>query len=148
MRSGLFGSFFACCVFLGLGFGRCRCLGLGSRFLHRCLVGDLLVCLGLGYLQRAFGTGLALELLPVAGDLQNGGDSLGRLRAYPEPVLNPLRVHANNAGVLERLVDADFFNRAAVTSRSRIRDDDAVLGCVDLAHALQLDLDCHGWLLS
>ena len=47
-----------------------------------------------------------------------------------------------------RLVDADLFNRAAVTSRSRIRDDHAVLGCVDLAHALQLDLDCHGWLLS
>ena len=99
-------------------------------------------------MQCALGTGLTLELLPVAGDLQNGGDGLGRLRAYPEPVLNPLRVHANNAGVLERLVDADFFNRAAVTSRSRIRDDDAVLRCVDLAHALQLDLDCHGWLLS
>ena len=59
-----------------------------------------------------------------------------------------LRIHANDAGVLERLVNADLFDRAAVTSRSRIRNDDAVLGCVNLAHALQLDLDCHGWLLS
>ena len=99
-------------------------------------------------MQCAFGAGLALELLPVASDFQDGGDGLGRLCADPEPVLNPLRIHANDAGVLERLVNADLFDRAAVTSRSRIRNDDAVLGCVNLAHALQLDLDCHGWLLS
>ena len=40
------------------------------------------------------------------------------------------------------------FDRAAVAGRAGVSDDDAVLRGMDLAQALQLDLDGHGWLIS
>src|SRR3546814_7838259 len=56
-------------------------LGLVLSFLER-LVEDLeLVALRLGDLEGALGARKALELLPVAGDLEDRGNSLGRLRS-------------------------------------------------------------------
>src|SRR3546814_13782932 len=58
-------------------------LGLVLSFLER-LVEDLeLVALRLGDLEGALGARKALELLPVAGDLEDRGNSLGRLCAEP-----------------------------------------------------------------
>src|SRR3712207_7609913 len=50
------------------------------------LVDGLLVGLRGGDLHRRRGR-LALELLPVTGDPEDGGDGLGRLRADAQPVL-------------------------------------------------------------
>ena len=46
------------------------------------------------------GAGQALELLPVAGDLEDRGDRLGRLRADAEPVLRALGVDLDERGLL------------------------------------------------
>ena len=55
------------------------------------LVEDVeLGALGLLDLQGALGARQALELLPVAGDLEDRLDGLGGLRAHAEPVLGPV----------------------------------------------------------
>ena len=103
---------------------------LGGRLEDRLLVG-----LRLGDAQRALGAGQALELLPVAGDLEDRGDRLGRLRADAEPVLRALGVDLDERGVLVRVVLADLLDRAAVALGARVGDDDAVVRRADLAEA-------------
>ena len=88
--------------------------------------------------------GLALELLPVAGHPEDGGDGLGRLRADAEPVLRPLGVDLDEGGVLLRVVLADRLDRAAVTLGAGVGDDDAVVRRAHLAQAHELDLGGHG----
>src|SRR5690606_46347 len=116
----------------GLGGGL---VGLGDE-----LLGGLL---RLGGLQGAGGVALALELRPVAGDLQQRGDLLGRLRADAPPVLRALGVDLGDRGVLGVMVLADLLDHGPVALLARIGDHDAVERCTDLAHALQTDLDSH-----
>ena len=94
--------------------------------------------------QRALGAGQPLGRLPVAGDLEDRGDGLGRLRADAEPVPRPLGVDLDERGILLRVVLADLLDRAAVALGARVGDDDPVLRVAHLAEALELDLDCHG----
>src|SRR4051812_38063989 len=107
------------------------------------LVQGLLVRLRRGDLHRRRGR-LALELLPVAGDPEDGGDGLGRLRADTQPVLGTLAVDLDEGGILLRVVLADRFDRAAVTLGAGVGDDDAVVRGAHLAHAHELDLGGHG----
>src|SRR6478609_8821301 len=118
-------------------------LGLARGLLER-LVEDLeLVALGLRGLQRALGARQALELLPVTGDLEDGLDGLGRLRADAEPVLRPVGGDVDVRRVLLGVVLPDLLEDATVALLARVDDDDAVLRHPDLAEALQTDLDRH-----
>src|SRR5215472_15856284 len=85
----------------GLGVGRLRpgCPGFGrlalglevlDGFGHRGGERFLLVWLGGRRLQRALGAWQALELLPVAGDLQQPPDRIRRLSPHRQPVLSPV----------------------------------------------------------
>src|SRR5699024_3013253 len=108
-------------------------------------VGDELLggLLRLGTLHGAGDVALALELRPVAGDLEEGGDLLGRLRTDPEPVQRTLGLDLDEGGVLGGVVLADLLEHGAIALLARIGHDDAVERCTDLAHALQADLDSH-----
>ena len=132
-------------------------LGLGGAGLHghgglgglavaglEGLVEDLeLVALGRLDLQRALGTVQALELLPVTGDLEDGLDGLGRLRADAQPVLRPVGDDVDVRRVLLGVVLADLLDHLAVALLARVDDDDAVLRHPDLAQALETNLDGH-----
>src|SRR5580700_6704325 len=91
-----------------------RGLGLLRRlaFLHQRLVALFLFRLRLGGLQRALGSGLALELLPVTGDGEQVAHRVGRLRANREPVLDSLRVHLDDRRVRLRVITADLLDGA------------------------------------
>ena len=117
---------------------------LGQRLRHRRRERDLAVRLRLGHAQRALSAGQALELLPVAGDLEDLADWVGRLRADGQPVLCPLRVDLDERRLSLRVVLADLLDRAPVSLGTGVGDDDAVIRRADLAQALQLDLDSHG----
>ena len=98
------------------------------------LVEDLgLVPLGLGHPQGALGARQALELLPVAGDLEDRLDGLGRLRADPQPVLRPVGGDLDERGLLLRVVLADLLDDLAVpllaASRRRRRGSTADGSC-------------------
>src|SRR5690606_27887435 len=86
----------------------------------------------------------ALELLPVAGDLEQVEDGLGRLRADAEPVLHPLGVDLDEGRLLLGLVEPDLLDGAPVALGAGVGDDDPVLRVPDLPQTLELDLDCHG----
>src|SRR5690606_27232914 len=79
-------------VVRGLGrlVGRLRRLRQPSRGLRFSLVDRAAVRARRGHLQTLLGRGQALELLPVAGLLQQPLHGLGRLRANREPVLDPV----------------------------------------------------------
>src|SRR5690606_19459196 len=104
----------------GLGLGLSGLLGLLLSLLNRLLLGlgglgetggDLgLVLVGLlladargGDLQRSRGL-KALELLPVAGQLEQCHDGLARLGADAEPVLRALGIHLDERGLFLRVV--------------------------------------------
>ena len=53
-------------------------------------------------------------------------------------------VNLDQAGILHRLVNADFFDRATIAPLARISNNDPVLGRVNLTDALQLNFDGHG----
>ena len=132
----LAGAFF----FLGVVASPARAaLGLGQRGVEQVQLARL----GLLDLQRALGAGQTLELLPVAGDLQQLQDGLGGLGADAEPVLGPLRVDLDEARLFLRVVPADDLDGAAVAAGARVGDGDAVLGIADLAKPGELDLDSH-----
>jgi hypothetical protein len=97
---------------------------------------------GLG-LDGADGVGVALELAPVARELQQRGDLLGRLCADSEPVLRAVRLDLDERGLLGRVVLADLLDDTTIALGARVGDDDAVVGGADLAHALETDLDSH-----
>ena len=108
------------------------------------LVEDLgLVALGFLGPQGALGAREALELLPVAGHLEDRLDGLGRLRADAEPVLRPVGDDLDERGLLLGVVLADLLDDLAVPLLAGVDDDDAVVGLTDLAHALQANLDGH-----
>ena len=108
------------------------------------LVEDVeLVALGSLTLQGALGARQALEGLPVAGDLEDRRDGLGRLGADAEPVLRPVGDDVDVRRVLLGVVLADLLDDPAVALLARVDDDDAVLRDPDLAQALQTDLDGH-----
>src|SRR6266536_2221187 len=104
----------------------------------------LLVRARLGRPEGALAPRFPGELLPVPGDLEQGADRVGGLRAYREPVLHPLGVHFDERGLGLRVVLADLLDGAPVALGACVRDDDPVIGFPDLAQALQLDLDSHG----
>src|SRR5947209_9768806 len=106
--------------------------------------GFLLVRLRRGRLQRALGTRLAGELLPVPGDLEQDADRVSGLRAHREPVLHPLGVHFDERGLGLRVVLADLLDGAPVALGACVGDDDPVVGLPYLAQGLQFDLDSHG----
>src|SRR5690606_33132568 len=87
-------------VLLGPARGVGRAGLLAVRGGQSSLVERLLVGARLGNLEGALGALLALELLPVAGHLQQGSDLLGRLRADGEPVLRTLGVDLDERGLL------------------------------------------------
>ena len=98
----------------GLGLVR---LGLGrlQRLRDGCREGFLLAGLGLGHLERSLGSGQPLELLPVAGDLQDPADRVGWLGSHRQPVLCPLGVDLDVGGLRLGVVLADLLDRPAVT---------------------------------
>src|SRR5215472_5387522 len=95
-------------------------------------------------LQRPLGTRQALELLPVAGDLEDLPDRVGGLRPDRQPVLRTVRVDLDERGLGLRVVLADLLDRPPVPLGAGVGDDDPVIGRADLAQALQLDLYSHG----
>src|SRR5699024_5735166 len=100
---------------LGLvsGLGLLRTLtGLRSGLVG---VGDELLggLLRLGTLHGAGDVALALELRPVAGDLEEGGDLLGRLRTDPEPVQRTLGLDLDEGGALGGVGLADLVTYCA-----------------------------------
>ena len=116
-----------------LGWWPRRRLALGLR--QRGVEQLQLARLGLLDLQRALGARQALELLPVAGDLQQVHDGLGGLGADAEPVLRTLGVDLDEAGLFLGVVLADGLDGTAVAAGASVGDDDAVLGIADLAEA-------------
>src|SRR5579859_1595232 len=114
--------------------------GLGDRRGER----FLLVRPRRGGLQGALGTGQALELLPVAGDLQKAADRIGRLRPHSQPVLGTLGVDLDQGRFDLGVILAYLLDRPAVPLGAGVGDDDPVKRRTDLAHALELDLDSHG----
>src|SRR5690606_8936833 len=102
-------------------------------------VGGLLI----GSLEGALGVLVALELAPVARDLEDRGDLLGRLSADGEPVLGTLGIDLDERGLLGGVVLTDLFDDTTVALGARVGDDDAVVGRADLTQALQTDLDSH-----
>src|SRR6266581_905227 len=138
-------------AFLGLAVG-----GLGLASLAAAL--DLEVLDGLGNcrgerfppvrarrgrLQGALGAGQALELLPVAGDLQKLAHRVRRLRADRQPVLGTVGVDLDEGRIHLGVILAYLLDRPAVPLGAGVGDDDPVKRRTDLAHALQLDLDSH-----
>src|SRR6185437_9454489 len=95
-------------------------------------------------LQGALGARQTLELLPVAGDLQQLEDGFGGLSSHGEPVLGALRVDLDEAGLFLGVVAADDLDGAAVAAGARVGDRDAVLGIADLAKPSELDFHSHG----
>src|SRR5262249_23752250 len=85
----------------------------------------------------------ALELLPVAGDLEDRGHRLRRRGPDTQPVLHPLGVDLDVRGILLGVVLAHRLDDLPVPLGPRVGHDDAVLRVTDLAQALQLDLDGH-----
>src|SRR5699024_360805 len=113
--------------------------GLGvvgtARSSERRLVAGLLVdrlCLRA---EGSLDTGQALELLPVAGDLEEGDDRFRRLGADAEPVLCPFGVDLDHARLRLGPVAADEFDGPAAAPGAGVGDDDAVERFTDLAHA-------------
>ena len=104
-------------------------VGLGQCLVEEFLLGGLFR----GDPEFTFGTGQALELLPVAGDLQQCQYRVGRLCAHAQPVLGPLGVDADQRGVFFGLVDADVFDDLAVAAGAGVGDHDTVLGGADFA---------------
>src|SRR5688572_18510774 len=115
-------------------------LGLDDRLLRGV---DLEVGLRLGGANRRDGVRVALELAPVAGQLEQSGDLLGRLRADAQPVLRTFGVDLDERGLLGGVVLADLFDDTAIALGARVGDDDAVVRRTDLAQALETDLDSH-----
>src|SRR5437868_2352871 len=114
----------------------------GEGLLGRSLVDRVTVGLGSSDEERRGGL-LALELLPVTGQLEKLHDRLGRLRADAQPVGRPLGVDLDARGVLLRVVETDLLDRPAITLGAAVGDDDAVLRVADHSEPLELDLDCH-----
>ena len=113
----------------GLGAG--AAVGLRERGVEQVQLAGL----GLLDLQRALGAGQTLELLPVAGDLQQLQHGFGGLGADAEPVLGALRVDLDEARIFLRVVTADDLDGPTVAAGARVGDGDAVLGIADLAEA-------------
>ena len=134
----------------GSGFG--FSLGLGSSFglgglqlLSLVLNGrdaGLGVRASLNGLQGAFGTFKALVLLPVAGDVQQLEDGLGRLSADAEPVLSAIRLDLDGRGLGVGVVGTDLLDDLAVTLLAGIDDHHTVEGVELLALSLQTNLGC------
>ena len=129
---------------LGGLLGHRPALGLAGGVLEG-LVEDLeLVALGLVDLQGALGARQALELLPVAGDLEDllrrPRTAARRRRASTAPGRRRPSMYGR---VLLGVVLADLLDHLAVALLARVDDDDAVLRHPDLAQALQTDLDGH-----
>jgi hypothetical protein len=70
------------------------------------------------------------------------------LGSNAQPILSAIRLDLNEAWVLNRLVNSDFFDGTAITSGARIGYHNAVLGGVDLSYTLEFDFDGHGGLFS
>src|SRR6266702_2087326 len=97
-----------------------------------------------GRLQGALGAGQALELLPVAGDLQKLAHRVRRLRADRQPVLGTVGVDLDEGRIDLGVILAYLLDRPAVPLGAGVGDDDPVKRRTDLAQALELDLDSHG----
>src|SRR5215472_5814402 len=139
----------------GLGVGRLRpgCPGFGrlalglevlDGFGHRGGERFLLVWLGGRRLQRALGAWQALELLPVAGDLQQPPDRIRRLSPHRQPVLSPVGVDLDERRIDFGVILADLLDGPPIPLGTGVGDDDPVKRRTDLSHALELDLDSHG----
>src|SRR5215472_14525948 len=139
----------------GLGIGRLRPgrLGVGRLALglevldglgHRGGERFLLVWLGRRRLQRALGAWQALELLPVASDLEQPPDRIRWLSPHRQPVLGPLRVDLDERRIDLGVILAVLLDGPPITLGTGVGDDDPVKRRTDLSHALELDLDSHG----
>src|SRR5699024_2271669 len=87
-------------------------VGFGQRRVEPLELGLLLP----GLLESALGARQPLELLPVAGDLQQSEHRLSGLRTDTEPVLCALGVDLDQARLLLGLVAADGFDGAAIAA--------------------------------
>src|SRR3954452_12538304 len=134
--SGRLGRLLRC----GLLRGRALLRRRGGRIVARAPVGlgegsveeGLLVRL-LGRQLHRRGSREALELLPVAGDLEDRRDGLGRLGTDAEPVGGALAVDLDHRGVVLRVVLADRLDRPAVPLGAGVGDDDPVVRLTHLA---------------
>ena len=102
---------------------RCRAGGRAGGFLGR-----LRALLRLGF-RRRFDRRLAdRRLLDQAGIAEEARDPVGRQRADPEPMLDPLVLQGHAVGMAaieHRIVGAELLDKAAVARAARIGDDDA-----------------------
>src|SRR6218665_3639185 len=100
-----------------------------------------------GFLFRVLHRGLCVflpfENAPVAGQLEDGGNLLGRLCTDTEPLLSALRLDLNERGVLGGMVLADLLDHTTIALGARVSDNDAIVGCPDLAQTLKTNLDGH-----
>src|SRR5215218_1141671 len=74
---------------------------------------------------------------------QQGGHRLRRLRPVLEPVARALLVDVDRRGLGLRVVLADRLDRAPVTRRAFVGDDDAPDRVLLGTHASKSDSDCH-----
>ena len=117
-------------------------LGLAARLGQGRVEGVDLVLLLLLRLH-AGRRGVAGELLPVTGPLEQRDHGLGRLSADRQPVLSALGVDLDHRRVVLGVVLADLLDRPTVTLGARVGDDDAVVRRPDLAQSLETNLDSH-----
>src|SRR5690606_5273743 len=88
----------------------------GERLVEQLLLGLLLRA----RLQRAFGTGQALVLLPVTGDLEDALHRLGGQCADAQPVLGALGVDLDEARLFLGVVLADRLDGLAIPAGARV----------------------------
>src|SRR5690606_37682837 len=74
----------------------------------------------LGNLEGALGVLVALELAPVARNLEDRGGLLGRLSADGEPVLGTLGIDLDERGLLGGVVLTDLFDDTTVALGARV----------------------------
>src|SRR6266496_3986766 len=92
---------------------------------------------------KLLGGRLALGQLLDAGDRQQLGHGLGRLRALGQPLPRLVGVDLDAGRLVVGVVDADVLDEPAVARAVRVGNDHSVVGRLLHAHAHQADLDCH-----
>src|SRR5690606_27772230 len=134
---------FGCCFGFGCLFGR-RVGGFGgSSALGGFFFGTVLCFLaGLGFLPVG-----ALFLFDDASGLQHTRNTVGRLRALVQPVLDALNAHLDALFAVlgqKRAIGAELFDKAAVARHAAVGGDDAVMGAFLAAAASETNLHGHG----
>src|SRR5690606_3428700 len=76
-------------------------------------------------------------------DAKQTGDALGGLGTLPEPVIRPFLVDHDGRRLGLRVVLADRFDRAAITRRALVGDNDSPDRVLLRTNSSKSDTDCH-----